>query len=73
MPFKLLQFNAEQLFGNVVPNMPNPGVYSFAWSGSLPGDDTLSFFKTMYASKDLPEFFKAMDEGPLNADYHGFG
>lgn len=57
----------------MVPDIPNPGVYSFAWSGSLPGEDSFSLYKALFEAKDVPEFFKAVDEGDLNSSYNGFG
>lgn len=33
IPFESLRFNSELLFSSLVPEMPFPGMYSFAWSG----------------------------------------
>ena len=33
MPFNLLKLNSELLLGIVVPSVPRPGEYSFAWHG----------------------------------------
>ena len=35
MPFNLLKLNSELLLGSVVPSVPRPGEYSFAWHGQF--------------------------------------